>query len=208
VRADNGKLLREKDLKAGGREDAFYCYDEVSGRITEAPRKSLALNGIVPALKGEYEAQTLSGKVTVRPVFELLRRQLNERYTPDKAAPITGVPASQIEQLAREMATAGGVVNITTSNWGKFYHGDLIERAIILLFALCGHMGRKGATFNAFPALTPDTALGALERHGHQILLAASSSDPRYAAWKEDGYTTEMILYSIRSRPSPAGRSD
>jgi DMSO reductase family type II enzyme molybdopterin subunit len=205
VRADNGKLLREKDLKAGGREDAFYFYDEVSGRITEAPRKSLALNRIVPALEGEYEAQTLSGKVKVRPVFELLRRQLNERYAPDKAAPITGVPASQIEQLAREMATAGGVVNITTSNWGKFYHGDLIERAIILLFALCGHMGRKGATFNAFPALTPDTALGALERHGHQMLLAASSSDPRYAAWKEDGYTTEMILYEYTKQAVASG---
>ncbi|MEK7377404.1 MAG: molybdopterin-dependent oxidoreductase, partial [Candidatus Binatota bacterium] len=117
VRVDNGKLLREKDLKAGGREDAFYFYDEVSGRITEAPRKSLALNGAAPALKGEYEAQTLAGRVQVRPVFELLRRRLNEHYTPDKAAPITGVPASQIEQLAREMATAGGVVNITTSNW-------------------------------------------------------------------------------------------
>jgi len=46
---DNGKLLREKDLKAGGREDVFYFHDEVSGRITEAPRKSLALNGAAPA---------------------------------------------------------------------------------------------------------------------------------------------------------------
>ena len=205
VRVDNGKLLREKDLKRGGREDAFYLYDQASGRIREAPRKSLALGGLVPALEGEYEAETLSGKVRVRPVFELLRERLDGNFTPERAAGITGVAPPLIERLAREVAEATGVVNITTSNWGKFYHGDLIERAIILLFALCGHMGRKGATFSAFPALTPDTALGALERHGHQMLLSASGSDPRYAAWKEDGYTTEMILYEYTKQAVAAG---
>ena len=205
VRVDNGKLLREKDLKRGGREDAFYLYDQASGRIREAPRKSLALGGLVPALEGEYEAETLSGKVRARPVFELLRERLDGNFTPERAAGITGVAPPLIERLAREVAEATGVVNITTSNWGKFYHGDLIERAIILLFALCGHMGRKGATFSAFPALTPDTALGALERHGHQMLLSASGSDPRYAAWKEDGYTTEMILYEYTKQAVAAG---
>ena len=159
----------------------------------------------MPALEGEYEAETLSGKVRVRPVFELLRERLDGNFTPERAAGITGVAPPLIERLAREVAEATGVVNITTSNWGKFYHGDLIERAIILLFALCGHMGRKGATFSAFPALTPDTALGALERHGHQMLLSASGSDPRYAAWKEDGYTTEMILYEYTKQAVAAG---
>ncbi|MBI2088795.1 MAG: molybdopterin-dependent oxidoreductase [Deltaproteobacteria bacterium] len=205
VRVDSGKLLREKDLKRGGREDAFYLYDQASGRIREASRKSLALGGLVPALEGEYEAETLSGKVRVRPVFELLRERLDGNFTPERAAGITGVSPSLIERLAREVAEATGVVNITTANWGKFYHGDLIERAIILLFALCGHMGRKGASFSAFPALTPDTALGALERHGHQLLLSASATDPRYAAWKEDGYTTEMILYNYSKQATAAG---
>ncbi|MFQ5804763.1 MAG: molybdopterin-dependent oxidoreductase, partial [Candidatus Methylomirabilales bacterium] len=205
VRVDSGKLLREQDLKRNGREDAFYIYDEVSGRVEEAPRKSLALDGKVPALEGEYQVRTLSGMVRVRPVFELLNQRLNAEYTPERVAGVTGVPAPLVEHLAREMAGAGGVVNITTSNWGKFYHGDLIERATLLLFALCGHMGRRGASFSAFPALTPDTALGALERHGHQMLLSASASDPRYAAWKEDGYTTEMILYQYTKQATAAG---
>ena len=205
VRSDNGKLLREKDFKRGGKEDAFYVYDQTSGRIVDAPRKSLALNGLVPALEGEFEAETPSGSVRVRPVMELLRGRLNAEYTPEQVAGITGIPVGMTEHLAREMAASGGVVNISSSNWGKFYHGDLIERSIILLFALCGHMGRKGATFSAFPALTPDTALGAIERHGHQMLLSSSSSDPRYAAWKEDGYTTEMILYQYTKQATAAG---
>ena len=205
VRVDNGKLLREKDFKRDGREDLFYMYDEKSRQIVEAPRKSLVLGELQPALEGEYEVQGLSGKLTVRPVFAFLRQRLDERFTPEKAGPITGVPASMIETLARDVARAKGVVNISTSNWGKFYHGDLIERAIFLVFALCGHMGKKGATFSAFPALTPDTALGALERHGHQMLLSASASDPRFAAWKEDGYTTEMILAEYTKQAVAAG---
>jgi DMSO reductase family type II enzyme molybdopterin subunit len=195
VRDDNGSFLREKDLKQGGRDDIFYCCDETSGRVVEAPRRNLALNGVTPALAGSYPVQTLSGKVTVRPFCELLRQHLNRNFTPQQASLVTGVAAQTIESLAREIATAGGVVNMPTSNWGRFYHGDLIERAIILVFALCGHMGRKGASYNAFPALTPDTAQGALERHGHQTLMAALSNDPRFATWKEDGYTDEMILY-------------
>jgi DMSO reductase family type II enzyme molybdopterin subunit len=205
VRVDNGKLLRENDFKRDGREDVFYIYDEASRQITLAPRHRLALGKLVPALEGEYEAETLSGKLSVRPVFEFLRQRLDENFTPEQAAHITGVPASSIATLARDVAGAGGVVNVSTSNWGKFYHGDLIERAIFLLFALCGHMGKKGATFSAFPALTPDTALGALERHGHQMLLSASASDPRYATWKEDGYTTEMILYEYSKQAVASG---
>ncbi|MBI4491834.1 MAG: molybdopterin-dependent oxidoreductase, partial [Chloroflexi bacterium] len=205
VRADTGRFLREKDLKRGGREDAFYLYDQATGQVVEAPRKSLVLGDLVPALEGEYQVQTLHGPVRVRPVCELLRDHLNTRFTPTQAAQITGVPAPTIEQLAREIAAARGVVNITTANWGKFYHGDLIERAIILVFALCGHMGRKGASYNAFPALGLDTALAGVERHGRRMLLAAAGSDPRYAAWKEDGYTTEMILLEYTRQAVSSG---
>ncbi|MBI4491190.1 MAG: molybdopterin-dependent oxidoreductase [Chloroflexi bacterium] len=190
-----GRFLREQDLKRGGREDVFYLYDQASGRVVEAPRRSLALDGLLPALEGTYEVETLQGRVAVKPVLELLRAHLDRHYSPPQASAITGVPPRLIERLAREVAAARGVVNITTANWGKCYHGDLIERSIILIFALCGHMGRKGASFNAFPGLGLDTALGGLEKRGDQIILSAAGADPRYAQWREDGYTDEMILY-------------
>ncbi len=190
-----GKYLREKDLKSGGREDIFYFWDLSSGKLVEAPRKSLALNGALPALQGSYQVNTLQGGVTVKPVIELLRKHLDSNYTPEQASKITGVPQAMIEQLAREIATAKGVVNISTANWGKFYHGDLIERAILLVFALCGHMGRRGATFSAFPMMGLDTSLGGLEKRGDQIILSAAGNDPRFAQWREEGFTDEMILY-------------
>ncbi|MBI4494945.1 MAG: molybdopterin-dependent oxidoreductase, partial [Chloroflexi bacterium] len=190
-----GRFLREKDLKRNGREDVFYVYDQASGKVAEAPRKSLALNGIVPALEGTYRAETLRGPVAVKPVMELLRAHLDGSYTPEQASAITGVPRRQIEQLARDIANARGITNHETTNWGKFYHGHLVERAQILLWTLCGHLGRKGAVYNAFDMLSVETNIGGLERRGDQVLLAAAGADPRYAGWREDGYTDEMILY-------------
>ncbi|MDE3077662.1 MAG: molybdopterin-dependent oxidoreductase, partial [Chloroflexota bacterium] len=173
-----GRFLRESDRKRGGRDDVFYFYDSAAGQVVEAPKMSLALNGAVPALEGSYRADTTSGAVTVRPVFDLLKEQLDRDFTPDQASVITGVSAKQIERLALEIASAKGVVNMSTANWGKFYHGDLIERAQILIFALCGHMGRKGATFSAFSMLGLDTALGGLEKRGDQIILTSAGGDP------------------------------
>jgi len=189
-----GKFLREKDLKRDGHEGVFYVYDTASGRVVEAPRKTLALGGIVPALEGTYQVETLRGRLAVQPVMELLRRHLDERFTPEQASAITGVKAGMIEQVAREIAAARGVVNTSTTLWGKFYHGDLIERAIILVFALCGHLGRKGAAYSAHCQLALDTSLGGMERRGDQVLLSAAGADPRFAAWREDGFTDEMIL--------------
>ncbi|MEK6563387.1 MAG: molybdopterin-dependent oxidoreductase [Candidatus Binatota bacterium] len=190
-----GRFLREKDFKAGGREDTFYFWDLSSGKLTEAPRRSLALNGMIPALQGSYKVETPQGSVTVKPFMEILSAHLDRNYTPEQAGQITGLSSRVIEQLAREVATAKGVVNISTANWGKCYHGDLIERAILLVFALCGHMGRKGATFSAFPMMGLDTSLGGLEKRGDQIILSAAGGDPRFAQWREEGFTDEMILY-------------
>jgi DMSO reductase family type II enzyme molybdopterin subunit len=201
-----GRFLRERDLKRNGREDVFYVWDEATGRLAEAPRKTLALNGILPALDGSYQVETLKGRLGVRPVLALLWEQLDRDYTPQQASASTGVPASQIEQLAREIAMANGVTNHTTTNWGKFYHGTLIERAIILLVTLSGHLGRKGAVYNAFDQLSVDTSVGGLERRGDQMLLSAAGADPRWAQWREEGYTDEMILYEYVHEAFERGR--
>jgi len=201
-----GRFLREKDLKAGGREDIFYLWDLGAGKLAEAPRKSLALNGLAPALEGTYQVQTLHGAVAVMPLMERLRAHLDQHYTPEQASQVSGVSPRVIEQLAGEIAKAKGVVNISTYNWGKFYHGDLIERAILLVFALCGHMGRKGATYSAFSMMGLDTSIGGLERRGDQIILSAAGADPRFAQWREEGYTDEMILYEYVHDSFASGR--
>ncbi|MBI2890836.1 MAG: molybdopterin-dependent oxidoreductase [Nitrospirae bacterium] len=156
VRSDNGKFLRESDMKKGGEEWKLYWYNTVARRVEAVPQGTLALSpSLVPALEGEYEVDTLSGPVKVRPVFEILKEQLMA-HTPEKAARVCGVPADTIRQLARLMAHAKAATNTCTSGISKFYHGDLMMRAQILIFVLCGHLGRKGAGYVSASFLLPD----------------------------------------------------
>ncbi len=193
VRNDTRRYLRESDLKRGGKDDQFYFWDAKDGKLKEALKNSLVLGDAEPVLEGEYEVQTLRGKVRVKPVLQLLKEHVNEKYTPEQAAKVCGVAPRLIEQFAREFAAAKGVVNISTFNWGKFYHGGLIERSIIMVFALCGHMGRKGATYNAFTMLTTDATITNVIIRGSIMLRSAAAADPRYQQWKHEGLTDEQI---------------
>jgi DMSO reductase family type II enzyme molybdopterin subunit len=205
VRMDTRRFLREGDLKSGGLDDIYYFWDSRTDQLTAAPRLSLRLDGAVPALEGTFTVMTSSGPVQVQPVFERLRSHLQD-YTPEKASRITGVSPSMIRRLAREIAQAGAVTNLTTFNWGKFYHGHEIERAIVLLFALCGHMGRKGAVYNGFTGGAADTlAIGDMVA-GWILLRSAAASDPRYAEWKSQGFTDEMIILEYAREAMATGR--
>jgi DMSO reductase family type II enzyme molybdopterin subunit len=193
VRTDTRKFLAEAHLKRGGREDLHYFWDQRANQIKEAPRQTLALGDIIPALEGTYRVATIAGTVEVKPVFELLKTHLQD-YQPEKAATVTGTSPAVIRNLARQVARAGAVTNVTTFNWGKFYHGDEIERAIILVFALCGHMGRRGAVYHGFTGGAADTLVPGGMVGGWILLRAAAASDPRYAQWKSQGYTDGMII--------------
>jgi anaerobic selenocysteine-containing dehydrogenase len=155
VRLDNHKLLRESDLEEGGSEETLYRYDLARGRIEAPGVQSLALNGSVPALEGVFEVETLAGKVKVQPVFELLRASLAD-YAPEKVAARCGVSPGMIRRLARMLASAKAASNVANTAFSKFYHGDLMMRAQILIFLLCGQMGQKGAGFCSGGGLFPD----------------------------------------------------
>jgi anaerobic selenocysteine-containing dehydrogenase len=128
VREDTGRFLAEADLKRGGREHRPYVLD-ASGEVRPAPWKSLALGRLRPALEGRAEVTLHDGtRVAVRPVFELLRERLAE-YTPARAAELSGTPEPLIRRLAEEIASAKAAANVTTSNFNKYYHGNLIEGA-------------------------------------------------------------------------------
>jgi len=151
VRSSDGRFLRESDVKNGGRDDAFYVWDEKHSRLALAPgcqgRKtaSLALKGLVPALRGHYSV-TLADKtsVEVETVYDRLQRDLNRRYTPELAEEITGVSAKLIRTVARDTAKAGAATIYASVGTCKHYHSDLMHRAMALIMALTGNQGRAG----------------------------------------------------------------
>ncbi len=58
VRLDDRRFLRASDLKPDGADDVFYVFDTVAKRVVEAPKRSLELGAIEPALEGVFEVET------------------------------------------------------------------------------------------------------------------------------------------------------
>ncbi|MBI5506348.1 MAG: molybdopterin-dependent oxidoreductase [Deltaproteobacteria bacterium] len=209
VRSDTHRFLREADLESGGSDEVLYLFDTATNAPVAASQTTLDLGGLVPALSGTHEVQTLTGKVSVRPVLAVLEEKLRAGYTPDEAAAITGVSADTIRNLARDIAKAKTVANVTSSNWSKFYHGNLVERSQILLLSLCGHMGKKGSGFSAFPFLTNDglDQFSFLQSSGTVGELALKARILAVAApLKLKGFTDEMITYELGRQLYKEGR--
>ncbi len=208
VRKDTRRFLRHADMEEGGASDGFYVYDLAAKGVAAAPKTTLALDGIDPALEGEYVVRTRQGEVTVTTVFALLRARLEE-YRPEAAAAITGVAPDVIRSLARRFARSPAAMIMTQSNFAKFYHGMEMERAQILVAALCGQFGKKGSGMNAFPWLAIDApdAAGAAPAMPLKLGLAALGlkTAPRFLAAKWEGLTTEMFLYEEMRREYAKG---
>ena len=150
VRDDNGRYLRQSDLRADGKDDVFFLWDEASNQLAEAPgsqghgSQTLHLGSVRPALEGRFSAKLAGGRsVGVRPLLAVLSEHL-QQYTPERAARVTGVSAEIIRRVARGLAKAR--TGMIFASWGacKHYHSDLAQRSMCLLMALTGNQGRRG----------------------------------------------------------------
>jgi len=151
LRTDTGRFLRERDVTKGGRDDAFYLWDEKQGAAVLAPgsqgmkKATLALGEIKPALAGRRQVKLADNtRVDVEPLYELLRRHLNASYTPEMAEQTTGVRAEVIRRTARGMAAAKAALIYASTGACKHYHSDLMHRSFALLMALTGNQGKPG----------------------------------------------------------------
>jgi DMSO reductase family type II enzyme molybdopterin subunit len=146
VRLDTGRFLRESDVVTGGSEEQFYAWDSATGRIAKVRTSTLRWGRVKPALDGRRRHVTLAGgsSVAVAPAFALLRARLNADYTPEQASKVCGVNPKVIRTLARKVATRRTAIYMGM-NLCKYYHGDLMQRSMLLLLALTGNWGRLGS---------------------------------------------------------------
>ncbi|NIB41501.1 molybdopterin-dependent oxidoreductase [Pseudomaricurvus alkylphenolicus] len=198
VRTDSGDFLKESDVIAGGRDHRFYFMDDKTDKLTLAPFETLKLDGFIPRLDADTEVVLHTGeKVRVQSVFQQLKRSLRE-YSLDKVSKITGVSEGMIRRLTDEIANSKALSNVTSSTLTKMYHGNLIERAQMLVWALRGQYGHKGSGFSAFPFIlgdglepftaTPDLAsLKELHHKMHSIFVERM----------KQGDLAEQISYDI-----------
>jgi DMSO reductase family type II enzyme molybdopterin subunit len=201
VRDDTRRFLRASDLPGGGSDEELLLHDPEQG-VVAAPRRSLALEGLRPSLEGSFQVELAGGEtVGVRTVFSLLKERLQD-YTPEQASELCGTPPALIRQLARQLGDARAASMVTTSNFGKYYHGNLMERAQALVFALTGNYGKKGSGFVAFPFLVIDGieqyvrdmfSLSDMMNTTAMKIIGRTVVDT--ARMKLEGYTDEMIAY-------------
>lgn len=151
VNKATNRYLRASEMPEGGSDEQFYAWDTQTGAPVQAPRGNLKWGQATPALEGEYTVTTKNGPVTVTPVYELMKARLAE-YTPELVQPITGVDPNTTRLLARKIAAKRTGILSALGGMGKHYHGDLMERAQLLLLALTGNWGRQGTGVRAWLA--------------------------------------------------------
>jgi len=162
VRKDNGQFLRAEDLSLVSmlavEDNVFYMWDEATGDIVQAPGTGLAeapvtrdrrrfetldLGAIQPALEGSWTVKTRTGEVEVTTVYELTRQRARE-HTPEIVAGITGVSAEVIRQMGRKFGAARPAMIYTGYAACKWLHGDMLQRAMLLMLSLTGNIGVEG----------------------------------------------------------------
>lgn len=108
--------------------------------------------GIEPALEGSYEVTLADGKkVTARPVFDLMREYLDVNSTPELTGKITWAPKEAVASLARDIARSGGKTLIAAGMGpNQFWNNDNKDRALFLVLALAGSLGRHGGNLGSY----------------------------------------------------------
>ncbi len=145
VRRDNGKLLRESDLKKDGSQEIFYFWDPAAQKAVAAPgsrgskRETLRLGKINPALKGRFTVKDRHGKsVQVTTVFELIQAEA-AKFAPEKTQQYTGIHPAIVRQLAHEYSRAHDPGLTIGFSLHKYAWGILANWAQALFCALTGH---------------------------------------------------------------------
>ena len=145
VRRDNGALLTIADLHPDAAKHGYVAWDAMARQPVEyhpdlgeyfALSNANRVETDSLALFGDFEIATVVGLVTCSPVFQLYYEICSD-YTPEKAAEVTDVPASQIVSTARLIHQSGPVSFFTWTGTAQTRKATQTGRAITL--AVCAY---------------------------------------------------------------------
>ena len=129
---------------ARSRKPVAVSRDMVGARFTAA--------NIDPALEGTFDVTLADGTtIKARTVFDLTREYLDNSMSPADVEKITWAPAAAVESLARAIARNGGQTLFAVGMGpNQFFNNDLKDRAIFLVAALTGSIGRMGGNVGSY----------------------------------------------------------
>ncbi len=118
--------------------------------------------------------------------FEALREHL-EAFSPEAMAPVCGVPAETLREVARAFATARSAMILWGMGISQHAHGTDNARALIALCLVSGQIGRPGTGLHPLrgqnnvqgasdagliPMMLPDYHRVAIDAHRHRVEAA------------------------------------
>lgn len=202
VREDDGRFLRASDLGADGEHGRYVVWDRAAERAVA--RDPGADDHDAFSLAGRFEVTTLEGTVTCRPAFEFIRDQCRQ-VSGVVAEAITGVPADEVERVARLLWDHRPVAFYTWSGLEQHSGATQIVRAVHQLYALTGCLDGPGGNvrFEAVPTNAVDgRELLAPEQRSKAIGLARRPLGPARFEFVtgEDFYTAALDGDPYRAR--------
>ncbi len=178
----------------------FVVWDLRDGKPKAVSRdqvgRHFAASGIDPALEGEFQIMTADGKsIPVRPVFGLIRHYLRDNLSPEACSRLTWAPAEAIRALAREIAANRGKTLIACGMGpNQFFNNDNKDRAIWLVLALTGSLGRHGGNIGSYAGNYKSTLLAGEELFSAEDVFQ-SQTDPAGAVTVRPYLRYESLHY-------------
>ncbi len=145
VRSDNGKMLRQNDITAGGNPETYVAWDANTDQVTyyDPATGGYLTEHANLALTGTIEVETIDGVIACRPSFQLVV-ELCARHDPATVEKITGIAAAQVKETAKMLWAARPVAYMAWSGLEQQTNATQVARAIGLVYALTGNFDAKG----------------------------------------------------------------
>jgi anaerobic selenocysteine-containing dehydrogenase len=154
VRTDEMRLLRESDVKEGGKPDNYFAWDLKSNGPVLYDTKDVKYEktDMTPTLSGTFKVKLKHGKeVSCETVWQRFGKVVGP-FTPERVEEITWVPAKQMIEAARTYATSKPAALL--SHMGTTMHNNVIQttRLLSLLITVTGNFdAREGNGVVQFP---------------------------------------------------------
>ncbi|HEY3305328.1 MAG TPA: molybdopterin-dependent oxidoreductase [Candidatus Binatia bacterium] len=146
LRRDSGEILTEADISASGARGRYVMWDEISdGPVLYDPASGISeKDRLRPLLFAEKSVRGENGaEIPCETVLQALARTA-ARYTPERAAPITRVPAEKVWQAALLLAHNRPLSMYMWNGVGQHTNATQTSRAIAVLYALLGDIDQPG----------------------------------------------------------------
>ncbi|MGH7766268.1 MAG: molybdopterin-containing oxidoreductase family protein [Candidatus Binatia bacterium] len=146
LRRDTGEVLTEADISSSGARGSYVMWDEISDRtVIYDPASGMSeKDRLRPLLFGEKSVRGENGaEIPCETVLQALARTA-ARYSPERAAPITRVPADKVWKAALLLAHNRPASMYMWNGVGQHTNATQTSRAIAALYALLGDIDQPG----------------------------------------------------------------